>query len=116
MVKHLFDRERRSCYRMELHGQFNTCMPPEAQPGRGAPRADVFRYTTESFLGSTGLVDPVLCGIPLDKQVTKYVSTAAGQALMSAYVARDFARITAPRPDLSKVDHFLTQEGFQIAS
>ena len=114
MVKHLFDRERQSCYRMEIHGQYNTCMPPDVQAGvPGAPKADVFRYTTESFLGAKGLVDPILCGIPLAKQVTKHVSTAAGQAVMSAYVARDFARMTAPRTDRSKLDHFFAQEGFQ---
>ena len=110
MVKHLFDRERPRCYRMELHGQYNTCMPPDVPPKTpNAPKADVFRYTAESFLGSKGLVDPVLCGIPLAQQVTKYVSTAAGQAVKSAYVARDFTKMMAPRPDLDKVDHFLSK-------
>ena len=65
------------------------------------------RYPAESFLGASGHVDPAVCGIPLDRQVTKYVSTAAGQAVMSAYVARDMSQALVRQPQLGKVDQFL---------
>ena len=67
----------------------------------------MLRYPAESFLGASGHVDPAVCGIPLDRQVTKYVSTAAGQAVMSAYVWRDMSQALVRQPRLDKVDQFL---------
>ena len=48
-----------------------------------------------------------MCGIPLDRQVNKYVSTAAGQAVMSAYVWRDMSQALVKQPHLDKTDQFL---------
>ena len=58
-------------------------------------------------MGASGCVDPAFCGIPLDRQVNKYVSTAAGQAVTSAYVWRDMAQALVKQPHMDKTDQFL---------